>query len=333
MKKNLKYISAAIGLTIFAVLIAKMGVGTILEHLGKVGWWMLPAFIPSILWNMTNTYAWFQFLQPLSKKADIKELFKIKVIGEAVNVMTPVNFIAGDPARAYLLRHRYQMTECAASVVVDRTLFLISALIIILIGTALAFVELEFLPNNIKYGLPIVLAIAATFVGFIFVHQHKGLFSSLIEISRRFRIKKTFSSATLENFGEVDGHIQDFYEKNKKGFWIAILSFLLGRVLGAVEIFIIGWSLDHQFPFKIAFMLAAAAPIINFAFAFIPGSLGVLESTYTAILYFMNFHPAIGITIQIIRRLRAVIWLAVGFIFLGTHDRKRLLEAEARHEI
>ncbi|MBI2975136.1 MAG: flippase-like domain-containing protein, partial [Deltaproteobacteria bacterium] len=251
----------------------------------------------------------------------------------SLNTLTPLNFVAGDPARAYFLKHRYPFTEAAASVVVDRTLHSISTLAIILIGTAAAFVELKFLPKNIKYGLPIVLAIAVVFVGFIFIHQRKGLFTFLAGITKRLRIKKTFSTSTLEKFEEVDGHIQDFYEKNKRGFWAALLSHLFGRALGIFEIFIVGHAVSDAFGLKTALLLCAAAPVINFMFTFIPGSLGIMESAYSGILYFLHFSPSIGLTIQIIRRVRAGLWTILGFILLGTHGRKKLLQAAESKEV
>ena len=339
MKKNLRYLFAAIGIGIFTFLIFKMGLQNIIDHLQRIGWWIVPTLALGPIWYLAYTFAWHQFLNPLSGYGraggtmTIRELFRVKIIGEALNTLTPLNFVAGDPARAYLLRHRFPLAEGAASVVVDRTLHAISTLIIILIGTAAALTQLKFLPKNIKYGLPIVLTVAVIFVGFIFIHQHKGLFSFLADIARRFRIKKDFSTATLEKFEEVDGHIQDFYLKNRKGFWIAISSHLFGRFLGIIEIYIIGHAASSHFSLKTALLLGAAAPIINFTFAFIPGSLGVMESAYSAILYFLHFSPAVGLTIQIVRRLRAGLWVLTGFIFLGAHGRKQLIEAESKKEI
>lgn len=318
MKKQIRYIFAAIGIGIFSVLIAKMGANNILEHLRRVGWGIPLVFLVSIIWYIAYTFAWGQFLKNLSGKIKFFELLKIKVIGDALNTLTPANFIVGDPARAYFLKHHFKFTEGAASVVVDRTLQMIATFVVIIIGTAAALLELKFLPKNIKYGLPIAVTVAAVFIGFIFVHQHKGLFNLLVDISKRLKIKKSYSTETLEKLGAVDGHIQDFYLMNRKGFWLALMAHIFGRMLGIVEIFIIGYAVDPRFTLGTALMLVAAAPVINFAFAFIPGALGVMESAFSAILFFLHFTPATGLTIQLIKRLRAGVWIAIGFILMGT---------------
>ncbi len=333
MKKLLRYLFSVIGLGLFVWLVFKIGPSKIVTNFAKIGWYFIPVFAISIVWYLCYTLAWIQFLRPLNKKLKFRELFRIKIIGEALNTLTPMNFVAGDPARAYLLRHRFPITEGTASVVVDRTLHTIGILVVVLLGIAAAFVELKFLPKNIKYGLPIVFMVASVFVTFVFIHQQKGLFTLIASIAQRLRIKKSFSTKTLEKFEEVDGHIQDFYKKNKRGFWIALSAHIFGRFLGIIEIYMIGLAANQTFPFKAAILLGAAAPIINFIFAFIPGSLGVLESAYSGILYFLNISPSVGLTIQIIRRLRSAIWIAIGFVCLGVQGRKNLLKAEAEKEI
>jgi len=324
-KKYLRYIFGTAGIATFAGLIAKLGIHNVVQQLAKVGWWIFPVLFLSLVWYCCYTFAWYQFLKPLGGKISFWELFKVKIMGESINTLTPLNFVAGDPARAYLLRHKFPMTEVAASVVVDRTLHSASTIIMVLVGVAFSLVELDFLPNNIKYGLPIVSTVAFLFVSYILVHQHKGLFIFLADIAQRLRIKKSFSFETLQKLQAVDGHIQDFYKRNKRGFFIAFSSHLIGRLLGIFEVYLVGHAVNPKFSFQIALLLGAAAPIINFMFAFIPGSIGVLESAYSAILYFLKFSPSIGITIQIIKRIRSALWLVLGFIFLSVHDRKKLL--------
>ncbi|PIR17918.1 MAG: hypothetical protein COV46_02070 [Deltaproteobacteria bacterium CG11_big_fil_rev_8_21_14_0_20_49_13] len=326
VKRYVRYIFGGIGIFMFGALVHKLGIQNILNQLKQVGLWTIPILSLSLIWYLGYTIAWYQFLKPFGAKIKFFELFKAKIIGEAVNAITPLNFVAGDPARAYMLRHKLPMTGVAASVVVDRTLHSISTLIVILIGVASALIELDFLPNNMKYGLPIITSVALIFVGFVFIHQHKGLFIFLAEIAQRLRIKKNFSTGTLQKLEEVDGHIQEFYKRNKKGFFIALFCHIFGRFLGIVEVFLIGYAANRAFSFQVALLLGAAAPIINFTFSFIPGSLGVIESAFSGILYFLKYPPSIGITIQIIKRLRGFIWVAMGLVFLGVHDRKKILQ-------
>ena len=85
-------------------------------------------------------------------------------------------------------------------------------------------------------------------------------------------------------------------------------------------------AVDDDFTLLAALILTALAPMVNAVFTFVPGALGVMEGAYGAVLYLMGFNPAIGITIQIARRLRAAFWIGLGLLFLGAHERKKVWE-------
>ena len=127
---------------------------------------------------------------------------------------------------------------------------------------------------------------------------------------------------------ELDSHIVDFYNANHRGFLIALACHILGRLLGVVEIYVIGRLVSDDFTFLVALMLAALAPLVHATFAFIPGALGVLEGAYSGVLYLLNIDPAVGITIQITKRLRAGFWIILGLWFLSAHDRRKVWEEE-----
>ena len=322
-----------IGALLLIVLIRKIGVQSILDNISSLGLRLIPIFAISFLWYILYTFAWMQFLSRVGDGIPFWRLFRIKTAGEAVNTLTPANFLGGDPLRIHLLKKNFQTLEGAASVVVDRTLHSTATLLVVLIGIIVSFITFNRLPSNIKYGVPIVMVIAMIFMIFILVHQHKGFFSLLMGMCKRIGIKRTFSEKTIERFEELDSHIIDFYKENRRGFIIALLCHLMGRLLGIVEVYAIGRCVSDQFTFFAALILCAMTPMINAVFTFIPGAFGVMEGAYSGILYLLHFNPAIGITIQISKRLRSALWIILGLIFLGTHDRERAWKEELIEEV
>lgn len=316
-----------LGLTIAIVLANKLGYKTILHNLKVLSWLAMPIFLMTSLWYFCYTLAWDQFLKRLKGHISLWELFRAKIAGEAVNTVTPANFLGGDPVRIYILKKHFPVTEGAASVVVDRTLHTMAILIVVFIGMVATFWELPFLPLNMRYGLPIILIISCTFVGFVFAHQRRGLFTFLMFLLRKLRLKKNFSSKTVEQFGELDGHIADFYIKNPRAFWTALSLHTTGRLLGVVEIYAVGKIFYPEFTVYAALLLCALSPLINFLFAFIPGALGVMEGAYSGVLYILHMPPEVGLSIQIFKRIRAFLWICLGFIALGTYDRKKFLKS------
>lgn len=326
--KRLRYLFLATGAVLLAVLIRTIGLQTIADHLRELGWRLLPILGISFGWYLLNTCGWRQFLHRLSDGIGFWELFRIKVTGESVNTLTPVNFIGGDPMRIYLLRKSFPLSEGAASVVVDRTLATTATIAVIVLAVIVGFVTFDRLTDNLKYGVPIAALVSIGFIAFVLIHQRRGFFSLILNLCRRLRIKEEFSEKTIRRFTELDAHIIDFYRANHRGFLIALACHIGGRLLGVAEVYAIGRSVSDGFTPFAALMLSALAPVVNATFAFIPGAFGVMEGAFSGVLYLLHLNPAVGITIQIAKRLRAAFWILLGLYFLGAHDRKKVWEEE-----
>lgn len=325
--KKLKYAFLVLGVIFLFILVKKIGVETLWQYLKSVGWkTCLQVFIISLTWNILYTVAWQLFLKSHGGHISFFALLRIKMAGEAVNTITPANFLGGDPVRIYLLKKYYRWSAGAASVVVDRTLHAMATILIVILGSSLAFWKLDSIPQNIKVGLPIILSVFIVFVAFIFLHQRRGFFTFLMDCVKRLGIKREFSSDTIRRFEELDTDISEFYLQNTRGFWAAFGLHIVGRTLGIVEIFAIGYAASSQFRFFDAWILGALAPLINAIFTFIPGAMGVMEGAYAATLYFLGLPSSIGIVIQIIRRIRAAVWITLGLGALTMQERKQLLE-------
>ncbi len=322
----LRGIFLSIGAVLLVVLIKKIGLKIILSNMSDIGWNFLPIIVISFIWCILYTIGWEQFLKKFSSAIKFWDLFKIKIIGEAVNTLTPASFIGGDSMRIYLLKQNVSAAEGAASVVVDRTLQSMSTMIVVVFGIITAFLLMEQLPENIKYGVPIVIVVFVTFITFIFIHQRRGIFGLLLSVLKKLRIKKEFSRKTIERFEQLDAHIVDFYQTNNRGFLTALSVHTLGRLLGILEIYIIGSAMSSEFTIFTALVLTALAPMVNALFTFVPGALGIMEGAYSGVLYLLGLDPALGITIQIARRIRATFWIALGLLFLGSHNRKKMWE-------
>ncbi len=325
IKKKLKGASLGVGLAFLALLIYKVGINTILGQITDLGWMALPVFLVGILWNLLYTVAWQVFLKGHGGHISFWALLRIKLAGEAINTVTPANFLGGDPVRIYLLKKYYRWTAGAASVVVDRTLHAMASTLAIIIGTSMAFWRLDTIPQNIKVGLPIVVFAFVIFVAFVFLHQRQGFFSFLMDAARRLRLKREFSRDTLRRCTEMDEDISRFYLRNPGGFWTAFLLHFSGRVLGVVEIYLIAVVAYPNFTFMEAWILGAVAPIINTLFTFIPGAIGVLEGASAGALMIMGIPGSVGITIQLVRRIRQATWIGLGFGALNVQERKQLL--------
>jgi glycosyltransferase 2 family protein len=317
--KRLRYLFLAIGIFFLIGLLRQVGLENILRELQSLNITLLPILAISGLWYCCYTQAWRQIL---FRKRPIRfwPLFRIKMAGEAINCSTPANFLGGDPLRVYLLRRYFPWTHGAASVVIDRTLQSMATFALIIVGATVAFWHIPHIPMNVRYGLPVVLLVVSGFIAFVFAHQRRGLFAFAINFAKRLRLHRHIPDSIIARCNELDAFISEFYHRTPRDFWLALGYHSIARILGMVEMYCIGHLADPNFGVVDALILGALTPVVNLLFSFIPGALGVMEGAYGVTLYLLQLSPALGITIQIIKRVRAGIWIGLGYLFLGSRQ-------------
>jgi uncharacterized protein (TIRG00374 family) len=319
------YILFVGGIALLVWLIIRLGPREILNYLHLLGWNFIPFFSVSLITAIFFTEAWNAFLRGIGLKIQFGRLFMIKAAGEAVNTVTPFGWGGGDPIRIYLLKRSIPIAEGAASVVVDRTLNSIALVLFMLIGILIAFVKFD-LPFILKIGFPVSLAFMIGMTLYWYRRQHEGIFAFLVEILIRLRIKKNWSFETLQKLKEIDQLITQFYTQNRLGFFIAFLLQFVVRLLGVVEVYLASYFLGLPLSWIACYLLMSVTVILNMIFVFVPGTVGVLEGAYAGIFHLIHQNPAIGTSIQILRRIRMIIWSAIGLYYIYHHDRRTRIE-------
>lgn len=315
-KQQLRRVLLVVGLGLFLYLLYKLNPATLWQYLQKLGPRFLWILLLSASWYVVYSLAWEVFLKHLSRQVHLWEIFKMKVCGEAVNSITPLSWGGGDPVRIYLLKKHIPMNEGTASVVVDRTLNNLAVALFMVLGVLLTFALFD-LPLGLRIGLPIALFLILLGSTFLYLRSHQGLFRFFISLLQKLRIKRHFSEKTLKNVGEIDGHISHFYRSNKKGFLLAYALHFLGRIGGVVEIFLIAYFLGERLSFLESYLLASITVLINMIFVLVPGALGIMEGAYAGVFSLLSLNPAVGASVQIVRRLRMIFWVSLGALWLG----------------
>lgn len=315
--KTLRLIFLCVGVFILAGTVQKIGWASIQTQLLRLGWAFLPILSVGFFWTIAYTLAWKQIIKYQENNIPFAALFRAKIAGEAINTIQPANFLGGDPMRVYLLRKASNITCLAASVAVDRTVNSIAIVGVIFVGALIAFVTLHGLPPQVVFGAPIFLIVSSGLILFFLFHQHRGLFSSILRLAQKLRLFRHLAEKHLPHAQEVDEKVLKLYQQSPAAFWEGLFFHIVGRVLGIVEVYLIGKAITPEFSFLIALFLATLSPIINMAFTFIPGALGVMEGAYSAALYLLGLNPAIGFTIQIVKRIRSLLWVGLGLLFIS----------------
>ena len=329
--KTVRFLFLGLGLFLLWGVIQKIGPHAILEQVQNLKFWLIPVLAIGLGWYVAYTLAWQTILKDQGNRIPFWPLFRAKVSCDTVTTMTPANFLGGDTMRIYQLRKAvFNVTSVAASVVVDRTINSIAIVSVIFAGSAVAFLAIPGMPKQVAVGIPLFLVLTISMIVFFMFRQHRGLFGSILRLAQKLHIAKKFCLKFADKAEELDQQVASLYKKSHRTFWTALAFHITGRLLGILEVYCIGLTIDPHFSMTVALLLATVSPIINMAFTFIPGALGIMEGAYSAILYLLGMNPAIGLTIQIVKRIRAGLWMGLGVIFISffRHHQKAGLPAD-----
>ncbi len=316
--KVFRLLFLCVGLFLLWGVVQKIGWYAILHEIVKLNFWFLPILLIGFLWYLAYTEAWQNILKIQGNDIPFWPLFRAKISCDTVTTMTPANFLGGDTMRIYQLRKAVlNVTSVAATVVVDRTINSIAIVVVIFFGAIIAFLTIPGLPIQVSIGIPLFLLTTSSMILFFMIRQHRGLFRSVLNLAQKLHIAKKWVQKYQGKAQELDEQVSSLYKKSQKVFWIALFFHVLGRLLGVLEVYCIGKTIEADFTITVALLLATLSPIINMAFTFIPGALGIMEGAYSAILYLLGMDPAIGLTIQIVKRIRAGLWLGLGLLFIA----------------
>jgi uncharacterized protein (TIRG00374 family) len=320
--KKIQIALCILGFGLLTWIILKIGPEKILGNFYDLSWRLVLVIAVTSSGHFFNTLGWLQFFKANKTPVSLWDLFKIKIAGEATNTLTPLSFVGGDPIRAIMLHHKEPQVAGSASIVVDRTVFVISTVLLVIAGLMMGFLKLS-IPLEIR--LILIGAITALILGLFFLirHQRGGFFISTLGLAKKFRIRKEYSEKTLEKCREFDDSIKLFYGRNKRRFAASILFHFLGRFVGVFEVFFLAYFLGIPMDFWTAFFLTALFPLLNFAFGIIPGNVGVLEGATGVAFHLLKLGLADGVTLQLCRRIRSVFWILVGLLIIASHGKKQ----------
>lgn len=311
-----------LGCLLLYFLIQRFGVSELLESLQRLGWNVgFILFLP-VLWYACHTIAWYFVMEETGTHVSFFSLYKIKLIGEAVNSLTPISFMGGDPVRIYILQKRMPGVLSTASIVLDRTMQSLAVVFLVLIGLVVAWSMLS-LPTAWKFAFPALTAFMVFLLWFAIHRQRKGVFEFLSRMAAKIGIKHHLTDSIQEKIEVLDERISRFYRHDRRRFLTVFCFHFLARLLGVFEIYIIAHFLSIPLGISGALILVSLSVLVNMFFVFIPGSMGVMEGAYGALFLLMGLNPVSGVAVQLIRRIRTVFWIFIGLFFVLIYSRFR----------
>jgi uncharacterized protein (TIRG00374 family) len=343
-----KSILLGVGCILFAWVLWRIGWQTILYSFTEIG----PNYVWIAFWPLIYycfySLGWY-FVGPHKERSgeDVSfwTLLKARLVGEAINYLTPLGGVGGEPARTLYMKGRMELHVTAATVIIDRTLYTLSSILFIVAGILLAFLVLD-LNKTIQISAMVLLVFFMVAIFFIIFAQLRGGVTGFVKVIRKLGVAKNWVERKLPQLEVMEKTIRDFYRRRPRDFACAFLCHLIGRAGGTLEVWFIliflgafsphsVWQdggtgllslpLLHQLIFSL--LIAVFVLILNFAFFMFPSQIGVAEGGTAILFQSMGIDPALGVALQIARRIKSLFYIALGLLLMGLRKGSKSVEA------
>lgn len=304
-----------IGLLLFIYLVAQLGWENLLNNIIAVGWWWLPMILLALTWQLFHTMAWWQVLISLQHKFPLGQLFKLKMIAEAINMVAPTANIGGDTVRAYLIKNRIPLSAGIPGVVIDKTLDYISKMVFNIVGFSIAVFFID-VPESWFWGCVIYLTFIFIFYALLIYVQIRGFSGWILKLGQWIPPLKKGIEKRKEQFELLDQNLKSAYTTRRYRLLLAGLYHMVGRMLGVFEIWLVLSLLGAYTGFIQVFFIAAVVNVVNGIFFIVPGQWGVSEGAQLKLVELLGFTATIGLSLGVIRRIRKLALTGVGLLFL-----------------
>jgi uncharacterized membrane protein YbhN (UPF0104 family) len=239
--------------------------------------------------------------------------------GEAVNKVTPLASMGGEPLKAYLLaREGATTSDALASVAVSKNVMTIAQIVFIFVGIAIAA---PLLPG--KSALLLGLGL---FPGIILLAI---VITALLDLRlRRMRGKGEAAKppGRFKAVAELWAQVADFYWTNPRAGLLSFVLFFLGWAAGALELLAGAHALGFQLSIQEALAMEAMLVSVNMATFFIPANAGSQEGGFALLAPLMNVSTPHGVALAVLRRCRDVIWVLFGLAYLALAEGRVLFQ-------
>jgi len=277
----------------------------VLFGLDALTWHMLVPEVP-------GTPAWY------------RRFLRVRLVGEAFNLVVPAGGFGGEPLKAVLMKSHYGIgyRESSSGLVLARIQSLIGQFLFVL-AAVVTMAAATTLPAAYQAGAWAGLAVLAGMTaGFILVPKLR--LSS--RLGRRFG-GKAWARAIAKSLAAIEAvedKVNAFTRAHPARYWLSIVVATLRWSLGTAEMWLALHLLGYPVSVAEAFVLEGLLQLARTVSFFIPANLGTQDGAIALAAAALTGVAAAGLGAALLRRVREIVFLVLGFALGGWYSWRAL---------
>ena len=307
-----------VGLALLVYVINRVGLQPLFDALLRIGFGFFAILGLSGLRHVLRTIAMRAAVPPEHRRISFRNAFAARLGGEAISFLTFTGPLLGEATKVALLRKRVPLTYGVPALVVDNLLYNLSVVFFVLSGACVMLLIYP-LPTPVYAVLLFIASVAA--LGIIAAgwaaKRRVMLLTWAIDRLGELRLSPKVILKRRQHVYHLESKVYDFYKHHPGAFFGMIACDLLSHATSVIEVFVALRFLGFHPLVSQAYIIESLTKVINFAFAFVPGTIGVYEGGTEVILQKgLGFTPAAGLALALVRKAAIVVWTSIGLLVL-----------------
>ena len=314
----LQALAFLLGLGLLVFVINRVGIQPLFDALVRIGFGFFIVLGLSGLRHFLRTISMRAAVPPEHRRITFRQAFAARLGGEAISFLTFTGPLLGEATKVALLRKRVPLTYGVPALVVDNLLYNLSVVFFVLSGACVMLAWYK-LPPPVYTVLLLIAVVAALgiLVAVVAAKRRVMMLTWVIDRLGELRLSPKVILKRRHHIYHLESKVYDFYKHHPTAFFVMIACNLLAHAASVLEVFLTLKMLGFSPQWAQAYIIESLTKVINFAFAFVPGTIGVYEGGTEVILQKgLGFTPAAGLALALVRKAAIVCWTSIGLLVL-----------------
>jgi len=305
------------GVIALVLVVRHIGAAMIAGMIRQIGWSLVTITLLYALHTALRGIALWQTLP--ARILPLRSVVGIRFCAEGLEMLTLTGPFLAEPAKAWLLYRRgLAGAHAFGAVAAEYLLYNLSGAWMAAAALSILVTQ-RVLPPVLDIPAKIMLAgVAVLTIGCIIAGlTGRGLVAPPVRAAARL-VAPRHADALVSRIEPVEAVLVSVLHDDPARLAAVLGVEFAGHALLALEIFVALGALGLHASVFTAFVIEGAVKFIGAVFFFVPGQLGVAEGVYAVLLPALGFPAAAGVTIALIRRVRALAVGATGLLIAGS---------------
>jgi putative ABC transport system permease protein len=313
----LQTIAFLFGLSLLIFILQRVGLAPIFQALLRIGFGFFLLLGISGLRHIFRSVAMTAAIPGKHRNFSFFQALQARIGGEAISFLTFTGPLLGEATKAALLKNRLPLTYGVPALVLDNLIYNLSVALFILSGACVMLLSYD-LPDLIQY---VLLAIAGTTLLILLlsafaINRRVMPLTAILNSLARMGLKKKLLISRRKQVRRFETDLYNFYHGRRRAFFVMVSFNFLAHATSVFEVYCTLRLLGYSVLIRESYSIESLTKIINFAFGFIPATIGVYELGNEIILTTLGFASATGVTLAIVRKAGAVFWTSIGLTII-----------------